>query len=162
LKPILRSFAWGDREGLVTAINTVCSEGRWLSTRQFEPTPAWLHALQTPDCPRHCLLVVEDGGSIVGWCRLFPVSCTEEADEAELGIGLLPSYRDMGLGTELVHQMLDWARKAGLQRVRIVTRADNHRAIHVFTGCGFRPSQVSGTHIEMVCPLNENASKQLA
>jgi ribosomal protein S18 acetylase RimI-like enzyme len=119
------------------AIDAVCAEGRWMSTSQFEPTPVWTHALEKPNCPRHLLLVAEDENRIVGWCRLFPLSkCDGHASEAELGIGLLPEYRERGLGRTLVQQAIDWAAKTGVTHVALTVRVDNFRAIHLFEGCG--------------------------
>lgn len=118
-----------------------------MRTRRFEPTPAWEHALAEPDCPHHLLLVAHDGERPIGWCRAFP---TGVPGEAEVGIGLLPPYRDHGLGTGMLKRTLDWAREQGLPRLTLTTRNDNHRAIHVFEKCGFSPTGRSeGKWIEM-------------
>jgi RimJ/RimL family protein N-acetyltransferase len=123
-----------DQAGLIRVIDAVCGEDRWMSTPCFQPTPAWTHALDVPECPNHLLLVVEDEGHVVGWCRIFPTAGTREAS---LGIGLLQGYRDRGIGTHLARQALEWAWFAGLERVTLTSHPDNARAIHVFTRCGF-------------------------
>ncbi len=82
-----------------------------MATRRFEPTPAWLHALDAPACLCHLLLVVEDNGQVVGWCRIFPKL---EGDSAEIGLGLLPGYRDLGYGQELMSQAFSWVTGRGL------------------------------------------------
>jgi len=150
----VRRFVSEDRPGLVQAINAVCGEGRWMSTTRFEPTPAWIHALQEPECPYHLLLVVEDGEEIVGWCRTFPKDGSNEAKEVLLGIGLLPAYRDRGLGTDLIRRSLAWARDAGYRRVSLTTRPDNTRAIHVFQRCDFAfTGKTHGQMLKMTCTL---------
>jgi RimJ/RimL family protein N-acetyltransferase len=136
---MIRPFAPGDLTGLTAAIDAVCGEGRWMSTRRFEPTPAWEHALGWPRCSRHLLLVAEIERTIVGWCRLFPTGpCNGFQPEVSLGIGVLQSYRDQGIGTSLVHQALRWASSSGMWSVTLSTRTNNARAIHVFEKCEFR------------------------
>ena len=118
-----------------------------MRTTRFEPTPAWEHALTEPDCPNHLLLVAHDGEQAIGWCRAFP---TGAQAGAELGIGLLPPYRNQGLGTDMVRKTLNWACGQGLARLTLTTRDDNHRAIHVFEKCGFSPTgRNEGKWIEM-------------
>ena len=150
----IRPLASNDRPGLIQAIEAVCGEGCWMRTSRFEPTPGWIHALEEPQCACHLLLVVEDTGHVVGWCRTFPKESGDEVREATLGIGLLPPYRDRGIGTALVRQSLSWAKNVGYQCVRLTTHPDNARAIHVFTHCGFTfTGQSSDTWLEMTCDL---------
>lgn len=155
--PDLRPFIPTDLADLVAAINAVCAEGRWMSTSRFQPTPGWRHALESPTCPHHRLLVVQDKSCIVGWCRLLPTTCAVGATEAELGIGLLPMYRDRGLGTGLVRLALTWAGAAGFQRVWLTARADNTRAVHVFTRCGFHQLDISDNRVTMMFPVRDVA-----
>jgi ribosomal protein S18 acetylase RimI-like enzyme len=146
----IRPFAPSDRVALIETIEAVCGEGRWMSTPRFQPTPEWLHALAEPGCSCHLLLVVEDAVNIAGWCRLFPIG----SQASGLGVGLLPAYRNRGLGTMLVRQALDWALAAGLQRVALTTRQDNTRAIRVFTRRGFAfTGRVDHNAVAMSCEL---------
>jgi RimJ/RimL family protein N-acetyltransferase len=145
----MRPFVSNDRDSLITTIDAVCAEGRWMSRLHFQPTSAWQHALETPVCLRHSLLIVEDESKVVGWCRLWPSACIAQAPEVELGVGLLPAYRNRGLGTALICQILAWARLTGLRRVVLTSRGDNTRALHVFRQCGFQTLNTSNGQIEM-------------
>lgn len=139
---VIRRFIACDGASLIAAMNQVCSEGCWMSTRRYEPTPAWAHALAQSDCLRHLLLVVEANRALVGWCRLFPDQpCNGFQPEASLGIGLLQPYRNRGIGTALVNETMQWGWSAGIYKVTLSTRADNTRAIHVFAKCGFEPTR---------------------
>lgn len=160
---LIRPFAADDQTSLITTIDTVCGESRWMSTRRFEPTPAWTHALVQPDCPRHLLLVVGVDEAIMGWCRLFPTDlCNGAPPQVSLGIGLLQPYRDMGIGTALACEALEWASLNGVQSVILSTRPDNTRAIHVFKKCGFSTTgYMSGNLLAMQwesCFLHNGAS----
>lgn len=143
----LRRFVAADRGMLITIVNTICAERHWMRTTRFQPTVAWEHALAEPDCPCHLLLVASDGERPVGWCRLFS---TAVPGEAELGIGLLPPYRERGIGTAMIQRSLRWACERSLTRLTLTTHDDNHRAIHVFEKCGFSPTgRREGEWIEM-------------
>lgn len=130
----VRPYRKEDRDELISVVDAVCAEGRWMRTGRFEPTPAWEHALANPDCPCHLLLVVVNGSRIIGWCRIFP---TGEGREGEVGLGLLAPYRNQGLGTWMLRQAIDWARKHQFSQLKLTTRTDNKRAMHVFKRCGF-------------------------
>ncbi len=122
-----------------------------MATRRFEPTPAWLHALETLGCLCHLLLVAIDGGQVVGWCRAFP---DLEGDSAEVGLGLLSDFRGVGLGSTLMKWTVEWAKERGLRTLRLSTRPDNKRAIHLFQKFGFEFSGVpQGPEQEMICSL---------
>lgn len=136
MSPSIRPFTPADARPLLSTINAVCAEGRWMRTLRYEPTPAWEHALRDTDCPRHLLLVATDGPQVVGWCRLFPQG-RADGQVATLGIGLLAPYRDQGLGTAMVRWATRWAADSNFKQVTLTTRADNQRAIHVFHNCGF-------------------------
>jgi RimJ/RimL family protein N-acetyltransferase len=136
----IKTFKKSDRVSLVEAIDAVCAEGRWMSTPHFQPTPAWTHALQEPACPNHLLLVAEVDGRILGWCRLFPTGgCSRHTAEAEIGIGLLPPYRNQGLGTTMMKRALEWASIVRIPKITLTVRTENRRAIHLFEHCGFTP-----------------------
>jgi len=150
----IRPFAITNRSALIESINAVCSEGQWMNTSRFEPTPAWTHALRETLCPDHSLLVVEDKNNVVGWCRTFPEHCPDSWSTASLGVGLLPFYRNRGIGTALVRQSLIWAGGVGLRRVRLTTYPDNARAIRAFIKCGFYfTGRTCNGSVEMACNL---------
>ncbi len=154
----LQPYRVHDRKVLEAIIGILCSERHWMHTTHFEPTPAWEHALAEPECPCHLLLVACDGEEPIGWCRAFP---TERTGEAEIGIGLLPPYRNRGLGTRMLQRAIEWARKQGLERLVLTTRDDNHHAIHVFAKCGFTPTgRKDGRWIEMALPLSSTVIKE--
>lgn len=140
-----------ERETLIAGLNAICTEGCWMETLHYEPTPAWEHALAEPDCPCHLLLVVLDGNRVVGWCRAFP---DDSGDAAVIGIGFLDGYRDHGMGTRLLQETIQWANQLDFTYLKLRTRPDNARAIHVFEKLGFVPTgRIERGQMEMVCRL---------
>jgi ribosomal protein S18 acetylase RimI-like enzyme len=157
----IRRYATSERDQLIQVIDAVCYECPWMSTTRFEPTPAWMHALQAPDSPDHFLLVVEAAGNIVGWGRIFPMGNEGQRQVGTLGIGLLPAYRDQGIGTALVRQILKQAKKVGYHRIYLSTHQDNGRARHVFSRCGFIVARrFDAKLLEMVCELSGETNRQ--
>lgn len=146
----VRRYRPRDQNELRSTINAICAEGI-MRTPRFEPTPAWEHALNQPDCACHLLLVALDGERIVGWCLLFP---TGSRGEAELGIGLLAPARGQGVGARMLGEAITWACERGWARLVLTTRPDNHPALRLFTRYGFVPTgQGEGGWIEMALQL---------
>ncbi len=140
----IRRYQPRDRELLVEVIDAVCGECAWMATTRFEPTAGWQRALDEPEGLERCLLIVEEGGKVAGWCRIFPEDDQPLAQRATLGIGLLKPHRNRGIGTALARQALAWACDAGYESVNLTTHAQNAPAIHLFIRCGFvfgRPVQ---------------------
>jgi len=136
MRTVLRPAVPADVSAVLAVINSVCGEGRWMRTAHYVPTPEWEHAFVNTTCPRHLLAIAEVDGIVAGWIRMFPpIEC--QRDEIELGIGLLPPFRDEGMGTRMVMAALHWAADAGYRWTILTTRPDNLRAIHVFAKCGF-------------------------
>lgn len=150
----IRRYVDADQPDLLAVINAICAEGLWTYTDHFQPTPAWLHAFAEPGCSCHCLLVVETADkAIIGWCELFP----NEDATATLGIGLLVPFRNQGLGKRLLACALTWATRQLFDKVTLIVRKDNARAIHLYHHFGFQlrgavipPVPAVGEWIEMV------------
>lgn len=142
----VRPYQLADRPALIEAINGVCAEGM-MRTPRFEPTPAWEHALERPDCSCHLLLVAVEGSHILGWCRLFPTS----EGVLELGIGVAAPYRRRGIGRALLEAALAWAKAQGIP-VLLETRTDNIPAIRLFTCAGFRVIGQADGHWQLRYP----------
>ena len=63
-------------------------------------------------------------------------------DTAELKrLWLLEAYHGQGIGYQLVQTLLDFAKKAGYKRVRLLTDRRQNRAIHFYQQVGFQPSE---------------------
>jgi RimJ/RimL family protein N-acetyltransferase len=120
------------------AVDLVCAEYEWMSTKRFVPTSQWLHAFSETKCQSHLLLVAGNASELVGWCRLFPEQCTGREKTVELGIGLLPDYRNQKIGSGLLQLAFQWAKISGVGCINLSVHKDNHRALHVFARFGFQ------------------------
>lgn len=138
----MRTYTSRDSAQLSQAINQVCADTPWMSTRSFIPTDSWVHAMHKDNCQYHRLLIAEANGDVVGWCRSFPAACDALPARAELGIGLIAPYRNQGIGSNLVMRSLEWADAVGLRTVDLIVSIQNSIAIHVFEKCGFETVKV--------------------
>ena len=98
------------------------------------------------------------GGAVVGWCDIRRSPFEGFRHVGTLGVGLLPEWREQGLGRRLIKETIDAARANGVTRVELETFASNSRAIHVFEGLGFKTEGVKrrarvldGQEDDLVC-----------
>jgi RimJ/RimL family protein N-acetyltransferase len=83
--------------------------------------------------------VAECEGRIVGWCRIFADTVSPFARHtAELGVGVLKPYREIGIGTHLLRQAIRAARWVRLEKLTATAFAINERALNLLIGRGFK------------------------
>lgn len=58
--------------------------------------------------------------------------------KADLGITVHDEYQNLGLGTAMVNNLLEIAKKKELKKVHLRVSSNNTRAIHVYEKCGFK------------------------
>ena len=62
----------------------------------------------------------------------------QEAIRAQLvSMWVAPSHRRLGVGSQLVNAIADWARAEGAGLLRLVVTSNNHRAIQFYQRLGF-------------------------
>jgi RimJ/RimL family protein N-acetyltransferase len=78
-----------------------------------------------------------DGKTVVGWIDIFPVDNPRLAHRGGLGMGLIPSARGKGVGTELMSRVLSHAKTFGLEKVELNVYSENKAAIALYKKFGF-------------------------
>jgi ribosomal-protein-alanine N-acetyltransferase len=79
-------------------------------------------------------LVIEDEGMIAGYCGAWIV-----IDEAHItNIAILPEYRGLKLGEELLRKMIDVALSMGVIRMTLEVRVSNMVAQSLYKKLGFQ------------------------
>jgi RimJ/RimL family protein N-acetyltransferase len=148
-----------DAPQIILAINAVCAERIYLLTERYVPTPQWEKVLHFPlASPNHLLLVPEMDRQVIGWCRVFPNLFAPQAQHtADVGIGLLLPFREVGIGTALLECVIEWAGAQGLKKLTISTFSTNLRAINLFkkfdfnvTGVRHQQYKVDGANVDEV------------
>jgi len=156
---LVRPSTADDAPQVIVAINAVCAERIYLLTECYVPTPQWEKVLHMPlECPDHLLLVPEMDGQVIGWCRVFPNLFGPKARHtAEVGIGLLQPFREIGIGTALMECAIEWAGAQGLEKLIVSTFSTNLRAINLLkkggfttTGVRYRQYRIDGDYVDEV------------
>ena len=83
-------------------------------------------------------LVAVDGERVVGFAAVYRPGLPSQSHAGDLGVGLLPAYRGMGLGTKLVAGVLKISRGKFDSVVLVVFRKNKH-ARKLYKKMGFKP-----------------------
>jgi ribosomal protein S18 acetylase RimI-like enzyme len=125
-------------ESLTECVAQVARERRFLAIVEgfaLDQTAAWVAADRVRGNP---FLVALDQDEVVGWCEVRRDLLPGRAHTGLLGMGLRAPYRGQGLGRLLLEQALGAARERGLERIELMVRSPNVRAIRMYSQAGFR------------------------
>lgn len=89
---------------------------------------------------------------LVGVARL--VGDPEHPGEAEVAIVVRDDEHGHGVGADLIAGVLDRGRQEGMRTAVALVQADNHRALRLFQGLGFRQRSSYGPVVELVHELD--------
>ncbi|HEX4597960.1 MAG TPA: GNAT family N-acetyltransferase [Burkholderiaceae bacterium] len=125
-------------EGLHDCVAEVARERRYLSIVEgftLDQSAAWVAADRARGNP---FLVALDHDRVVGWCEVRRDILPGRAHAGMLGMGLRGPYRGKGLGRQLIEQALQAARQHGFERIELMVRSPNARAIRLYSQVGFQ------------------------
>jgi L-amino acid N-acyltransferase YncA len=83
------------------------------------------------------ILVAKVDSKLVGAASMSVLK-GKQAHVAQFAIYIAKSFRNRGLGTILINELIDVARKSGVETIQISAFSTNKRAIHVYQKCGFK------------------------
>ena len=81
--------------------------------------------------------VALDNGKVVGWVDIVQHKAQIQSHCGELGMGLLPAYRSIGIGKKLASAAIEKAHQKKLSRVELTVYASNKPAIALYEKLGF-------------------------
>lgn len=119
------------------ALDTVSRERKYLTFLEAPPLESVRVFIRDMIDNGHPQVVAVENGKVVGWCDIRRHPQPTHAHCGTLGMGIIPGYRDRGLGTRLIKAALDLARESDLHRVELHVHADNERAIALYEKVGF-------------------------
>ena len=82
-------------------------------------------------------LVARVDGKVVGGASIHPHT-DKRAHVADFGIYIRESFRNVGLGTASTKELIETAKKQGLEILQLSVYATNKRAFHVYKKCGYK------------------------
>lgn len=90
-----------------------------------------------------------DETQCVGLAALYRAPDANEAQLFQMWVA--PTCRKIGVGSQLVHQLLDWGRSVGIRFVTLGLTPENERTIAFYQSCGFElfdgPEDECGFHM---------------
>ena len=97
-------------------------------------------------------LVAEVDGKIVGavWTRIMDDYGHIDNQTPSLAISLYKEFRNRGIGTQLMHSMLEKLKADGYQSVSLSVQKSNY-ALQMYRKVGFIPVSDQGDELLMVC-----------
>lgn len=88
---------------------------------------------------RHTRLVVRQGGRVVAWAALAPVSARHcYAGVAEVSLYVAADQRGRGLGKRLLQELIASSERHGIWSLYGATFPENEASIRMQLACGFR------------------------
>jgi RimJ/RimL family protein N-acetyltransferase len=82
-------------------------------------------------------LVARVEGKVIGGASMHPQT-DKRAHVAQFGIFICDGYRNLGLGTAMLKEFIEIAKKRGFEILQLSVFANNTRALNVYKKCGFR------------------------
>ncbi|KMZ53885.1 GNAT family N-acetyltransferase [Dorea sp. D27] len=131
-----------DAEKIVAFYNYVGGETSYLSFEKDEyPMGAEAQAESIRDLEgneTNIMLIAMDGEEIAGIATISSSHKIKARHDGELGIVVAKRYQGQGIGTELIRQLIEWAKGNGMtRRISLDTRADNVKAVELYMKFGF-------------------------
>ncbi len=123
-------------------INSVALEGKYLSNNtgfSYESIVDFYRYCRANGFPQ--FYVLDKSDNVVGWCDIV-LREGQKPTAGYIGIGLLPEYRERGIGRALMLYAMDDAAKRGFTEIRLDCRITNKRAIHLYKKLGFRTTAI--------------------
>ena len=99
-------------------------------------------------------MVAEANNEIVGavWCRIMNDYGHINAETPSFAISLLKQYRNYGIGTNLMEQMLKKLKMQGYKQVSLSVQKMNY-AVHMYLKVGFEIVDENDEEYIMICKL---------
>lgn len=134
---VIRSMVIEDAEGFNRVVGVVARERRYLRVVDAFPMDTSLAFLRDGLAAGNVHLAAVLGDEVVGWCDICRHDLETEAHAGVLGMGLLPAYRDRGLGKALLETAIAAAEQRDFRRIELTVFADNLRAMALYEKTGF-------------------------
>ena len=139
----LRAGAEEDAPQLLATISTYISEnsGMVWEPDEYKKTDVemreWIRGMR--ENPIEVLILAIFDGKIVGNIDFHAGNRRRIAHVGEFGMGMLPEFRNKGLGSLLLESMIEWAKQtAQLEKINLHVIDSNAQAIGLYRKFGFK------------------------
>ena len=133
----IRQIRETDIESFREAVDVVARERKYLHLTEAPPLATIEQMIRRNIGRGSPLLVLVDGEKVVGWCNIEPLGRAVQAHVGGVAMGILPDWRDRGLGTRLMRDALAAADAFGYRRIELSVYPSNPRAHALYRKLGF-------------------------
>ncbi|MDA8441598.1 MAG: GNAT family protein [Peptococcaceae bacterium] len=102
-------------------------------------------------------IVAVDQDKVVGFILLVRGGLHSVRHTCDLGMSLLPEYREKGIGSRLLQAAIDWTRQHGMDKIYCSTFNTNHRAVRLYEKFGFeregvrrKQYKIAGEYVDQI------------
>lgn len=124
-------------EGFHRALDTVAKERKYLTMLEAFPLADTREFVLNMISQGNPHVVATVGNLVVGWCDISRHFFPSHAHRGTLAMGIIPSYRGVGVGNRLIEAALEQARRGAFLRIELSVHADNRQAIRLYEKVGF-------------------------
>ena len=122
--PTLRLIERPDVASFRECLDTVAREKRYLAMFQAPPHEAVEAFVRRVTDSSSVQWVAVDGTRVVGWADILRHGADAVTHCGRLGMGVLPAYRQQGLGRRLLRAAIASAHARGITRIELDVRSD--------------------------------------
>ena len=126
-----------DTTSLRDCIDIVSREANFLAAPEAPSEQELARELQASAVRDSVHLVARDAQRVIAWAQIGRGKGASVEHRGDLGMGVLPQYRGLGLGKRLLTECIVAARSRGIDRIELEVRSDNRRALSLYCSVGF-------------------------
>jgi ribosomal protein S18 acetylase RimI-like enzyme len=146
----IRQARQADLSGLVGTIRRVAEEGTYIEAESVGDVLDHEEVvLRHNEVQSRIFFVATIDDEVVGWVHLDLPELQKLAHTAVLTVGILPQYREHGIGSALLARGTDWARAHGFSKLYNSVPATNETAIEFLEGHGWETEAVRADHYQI-------------
>jgi RimJ/RimL family protein N-acetyltransferase len=135
---IVRPAVTADAEALVSLGRTVAAEGELWLTYNRSQSDERRNVKSVRRDPNAAVFVAETAAGVVGRLSIARDANPVSHHVAELGLMVAAGQRRQGVGTALMEEAAEWARRSGVTKLELHVFPHNEPAIALYRKLGFQ------------------------
>lgn len=139
---ILRSSIKEDAQAMIDYLNIIGGESDFITfgknefSMSVEAEQDYIERINGMNNSKNVLIIIED--EIVGIASITSVQKERMKHNGTLGISIRKKYWGIGLGSEIMTYLIDWAKSNKItKKINLLVREDNIRGVKLYEKFGF-------------------------
>lgn len=135
---IYRCMTENDLDSYQVALNSVISEQIYLGSATAKCKNELASFVKNVIERQFPQIVALHDCSVVGWCDILPHQREHTQHIGGVGMGVVKTFRNQGIGSRLLLGCLEKAKRFGFEKIELEVYADNTSAIGLYKKFGFQ------------------------